>query len=65
MLDEILTVGGAARLLEVSEGTVRAWSDAGKLPALRRTGNSIRLFKREDVDRVRLERRAPHGDEAA
>lgn len=62
-MSEILTVGEAARQLEVSEGTVRVWSDAGRLPAIRTASNAMRLFKREDVDRLRLERQ--HGHEAA
>ena len=64
-LSEILTVGEAARELMVSEGTVRTWSDRGKLPVMRTSSNSMRLFRREDVTRMcRQRREAREGEDA-
>jgi excisionase family DNA binding protein len=54
---DLLTVGSVARALRVSEGTVRNWADAGRLPA-QRLENGVRLFHRDDVARLALERGA-------
>jgi excisionase family DNA binding protein len=51
-MTEILTVGDAARLLEVSPGTIRVWVKKGKLQALRTPGG-VRIFYRQDVERLR------------
>jgi excisionase family DNA binding protein len=54
---EILTISEAARELHIAVQTARDWSDAGKLPAVR-TAGGMRLFRREDVDRVKADRTA-------
>ena len=55
MMSELLTVSEAARGLEASAQTVRAWADRGKLPVTR-TEKGMRLFQRDDVIRFRDER---------
>ncbi len=52
----LLTTSGAARLLELSSESVRAYERAGKLPATR-TESGMRLFRRADVERLAAERR--------
>ena len=44
-----LTVPPAARLLELPEGTLRRYADAGVIPAERDTGNR-RVFRRADLE---------------
>ena len=46
--EPILTISGAARLLERSEGTVRIWADSKKLRSVR-ASNGTRLFREHDV----------------
>lgn len=55
-MEELLSIGDAARLLDVSTSAVKQWSQTGKLPTMR-TAGGIRLFRREDVERVAHERR--------
>ena len=52
---QLLTVGDVARELDVAPETIRLWERLGKLPA-QRTTSGIRLFRREDVDRLARER---------
>ena len=47
----------AARILQVNENTVRAWADSGRLTA-QRTVTGLRVFSREEVQRVAAERAA-------
>lgn len=54
---QILTVGDAARLCGVGEGTIRYWTKVGRLAAIR-TASGQRLFLREEVERVARERGA-------
>jgi excisionase family DNA binding protein len=60
---QILTISEAARELHIAVQTARAWSDAGKLPSVR-TAGGMRLFRREDVERIRAERRQVRGEAA-
>ena len=53
--NSLLTSQDAARLAGVSAATVRTWEKTGKLPAVR-TAGGIRLFTREDVNRVIAQR---------
>ena len=46
---DLLTTGAVARMAGVSEKTVRAWQNAGDLPAMRIEGG-MRLFHRKDVE---------------
>jgi len=42
LTDEVFTVGEVARVLKVSEQTIRNWIDAGVMPALR-IGRRLRI----------------------
>lgn len=57
---EFLSTGDAARRLGVAPDTVRLWERNGCLPAMR-TAGGIRLFRREDVEKVAAERAAAQG----
>ena len=56
-LNDYLKVAEAARILGVSQNTVRAWAEAGKIPLRRNPANGYRLFLRRDLERF-LERAA-------
>jgi len=47
--DNWLTLGQAAKVLGVAQSTVRAWSDAGRLPVFYTPGGH-RRFKQDDLD---------------
>lgn len=51
--DEVLTIKAAAKVLEVSEQTLRRWDKAGKLPAKRHPMNGYRLYPRFQVLKLR------------
>jgi excisionase family DNA binding protein len=51
-LGKYLQVKEAARLLGVSEGTIRNWGRQGKLRMHRHPINGYRLFKRADLDEL-------------
>ena len=55
MQTEILTASDVAKLAGVTPAAVRVWADSGRLKAVRTVGG-VRLFTREDVDRVIAER---------
>lgn len=48
-------ISEAARILAIAPETVRAWEKTGRLRAVR-IGRGIRLFNREDVERIARER---------
>jgi excisionase family DNA binding protein len=48
-LSEYVKVAEAAEILGVSQGTVRAWAEAGKLPMHKNPANGYRLFLRRDL----------------
>jgi excisionase family DNA binding protein len=48
-VSEYVKVAEAARILGVSQGTVRAWAEAGKIPMHKNPANGYRLFKRDDL----------------
>jgi predicted site-specific integrase-resolvase len=50
-----LLTAGVAKLCGVTPSTVRFWERTGRIPALR-TENGVRLFSREDVERLALEK---------
>lgn len=50
-LNQYVKVAEAAEILGVSQGTVRAWAEDGKLPMSRNPANGYRLFRREDLDK--------------
>ena len=50
-LSEYVKVAEAARILGVSQNTLRAWAEAGKIPVRRNLANHYRLFLRRDLER--------------
>jgi len=48
-LSEYLKTAEAAKLLGVSQNTLRAWAESGKIPVRRNPANGYRLFKRADL----------------
>ncbi len=63
-LTEYVKTAEAAEILGVSQNTLRAWAEAGKVPMRRNPANGYRLFSRKDLERflAHLERpeRARH-----
>lgn len=49
-LTEYVKIAEAARILGCSQTTLRAWADAGHVPAFRNPANGYRLFRRDDLD---------------
>ena len=49
-LNEYLKIAEAARILGVSQNTLRAWAETGKIPVRRNPANGYRLFRRTDLD---------------
>jgi excisionase family DNA binding protein len=49
-LREYVKVAEAAEILGVSQGTVRAWAEAGKIPMHKNPANGYRLFQRDDLE---------------
>lgn len=49
-LSEYVKVAEAAEILGVSQGTVRTWAEAGKIPMHKNPANGYRLFKRAELD---------------
>jgi excisionase family DNA binding protein len=54
-MSDVLTVSGAARVLEIPEQTVRSLERRGKLSAVR-DSSGRRLFDRREVERFAKER---------
>jgi excisionase family DNA binding protein len=50
-LNEYVTTAEAARILGVSQNTVRAWAESGKIAVRRNPANRYRLFLRRDLER--------------
>jgi excisionase family DNA binding protein len=57
MPDALLLTSEAARVLGVTPDTVRRLERLGKLPA-KKTARGVRLFARDDVERLAQERQA-------
>jgi excisionase family DNA binding protein len=55
-MSTLLTVSEAARELSKCTDTVREWARRGRLPVIRTEGG-LRLFRREDVERIAQEMR--------
>lgn len=49
-LSEYVKVAEAAEILGVSQGTVRTWAEAGKIPMHKNPANGYRLFRRDDLE---------------
>ncbi|MBM4000559.1 MAG: helix-turn-helix domain-containing protein [Planctomycetes bacterium] len=50
-LSDYVKTAEAAEILGVSQNTLRAWSEAGKIPVHRNPANGYRLFLRTDLDK--------------
>ena len=50
-VSEYVKVAEAAEILGVSQNTVRAWAENGKLPVHRNPANGYRLFRRTDLEK--------------
>lgn len=50
-LTEYVMVAEAVEILGVSQGTVRTWAEAGKVPMHKNPANGYRLFRRDDLDK--------------
>ena len=48
---QYVKIAEAARILGVSQSTLRAWAEAGKIPVRRNPANRYRLFLRRDLER--------------
>ncbi|MBI2479951.1 MAG: helix-turn-helix domain-containing protein [Planctomycetia bacterium] len=48
--DEYVKIAEAARLLGVSQNTLRTWADDGKISARVNPANGYRLFRRADLE---------------
>lgn len=49
-VSEYVMVAEAADILGVSQGTVRSWAAAGKIPMHKNPANGYRLFRRSDLE---------------
>ena len=49
-LSEYVKIAEAARVLGISQNTLRAWAEAGKIPMHRNPANGYRLFRRDDLE---------------
>jgi excisionase family DNA binding protein len=58
-VSEYVKVAEAARILGVSQGTVRVWAEAGKIPMHKNPANGYRLFLREELDKFLSDIAAP------
>lgn len=50
-LNDYLKIAEAAHILGVSQNTLRAWGESGKIPMHRNPTNGYRLFPRADLGR--------------
>lgn len=57
---EYVKVAEAAEILGVSQGTVRTWAEAGKIPMHKNPANGYRLFRRIDLERFLAKVASPH-----
>jgi excisionase family DNA binding protein len=47
---DYVKVAEAAEILGVSQGTVRTWAEAGKIPMHKNPANGYRLFRRDELE---------------
>lgn len=55
---EWITLGKAARILDVHPGTLSRWAVAGRVPHMRTVGG-MRRFLAADIERLAAEQKAP------
>lgn len=58
-LSEYVKTAEAAEILGVSQNTLRAWAEDGKIPVRRNPANGYRLFRRTDLDKFLNEAAQP------
>lgn len=58
-LSDYVKVAEAAEILGVSQGTVRTWAEAGKIPMHKNPANGYRLFKRAELENFLAEVEKP------
>lgn len=61
--EDLITIAEAAKLLGVSEPTLRRWDGIGKFKARRHPINAYRMYLRDDV--MKLRKRIVEGERAA
>ena len=49
-LNEYVKIADAARIVSVSQNTLRHWAETGKVPARRNPANGYRLFRKKDLE---------------
>jgi excisionase family DNA binding protein len=49
-LSDYIKVAEASEILGVSQNTLRAWAEAGKIPMHKNPANGYRLFRRSDLE---------------
>lgn len=49
-LNDYVKIAEAARLLGVSQNTLRLWAESGKVPVRRNPANGYRLFRKKDLE---------------
>ena len=49
-LSEYVLTAEAAAILGVSQNTLRAWAEDGRIPMFRNPANGYRMFRREDLE---------------
>jgi len=50
-MEELLTLGEAAKVLKVHPNTLRLWDKKGVLTAIRIGVKKVRRYKREDIEK--------------
>ena len=60
---DLLQIAEAAKLLNVSQPTLRRWDQTGKFPARRHPINGYRMYLRDDV--MNLRKQIVQGERAA
>lgn len=53
MINQIITVKEASKILGVNPETLRRWDNAGKLKAKRHPMNNYRMYKLNDVEQLK------------
>jgi len=58
-LSEYVKTAAAAEILGVSQNTLRAWAEDGRIPVRRNPANGYRLFRRTDLEQFLREAAKP------
>ncbi|MHB9019817.1 MAG: helix-turn-helix domain-containing protein [Minisyncoccota bacterium] len=59
-LNEYVMTAKAAKILGVSQNTLRAWAADRRIPMHRNPANGYRLFRRADLDKFLAKVAKPH-----